>query len=352
VLNALRYGQTVAIWSSEPLNVSSPWVATRTQGEPDEVLAVAPTQLSATRWSWSVPDHLSRSELVVGGANSAGQSAETPIVDLAERTARILPTPLWIDPVHPNAITEYSEIFARSCVLRSTGQAPEQDSAAQVKELLGQRLQPGCSVLDVGCAGGHTWCSLRELGLDYFGIDPYTRAIEIGRLILGGQGLPTERLRDIRLEDLPGDERYDAVICLSTLLYFPMFHEPLALMSRAAKKWLIVRSSFDDETAIRYLPDILLEPRYERLHAYFNIYSRDEVRRFLEARGFSVAWHRDRRQTDKFEGAPESVGGIELPYEFLVARRVRPLEDVDQLDEYFAHALAAWREHAAGGPSA
>jgi SAM-dependent methyltransferase len=351
VLNALRYGQTIAIWSSEPL-ASSPWIASREQGRPDERLAEASTRLSATSWRWSIPDDLSQSDLIVGGSTLAGHTAETAIVDLADRSARILPTTLLLDPVHPNAITEYGEFFARSCVLRSTGEAPEQDSVLQVRELLEERLPRGRSVLDVGCAAGHAWRSLRDLGLDYFGIDPYTRAIEIGRLILGAQGLPTESLRDIRLEDLPAAERYDAVISLSTLLYFPMFHEPLALMARAAKKWLIVRSSFGDNTSIRYLPDILLEPGYERLHAYFNIYSRNEVQRFLEDHGFSVAWHPDRRQTEKFNGKPESVGGIELSYEFLVAERVRPFVDVDQLDDHFAHALTAWREHATGGPSA
>lgn len=352
VLNALRYGQTVTIWSSEPLQALSLGIATRRQDRPDQPLDAAPAQLSPTRWRWSMPDHLSRFELNVVGSTPAGVTAETSIVDLADGSARILPRPLLVDPVHPNAITEYSELFARSCVLRSTGEAPEQDSVLQVKELLHQRLQSGCSVLDVGCAAGHAWRSLRELGLDYFGIDPYTRAIEIGRLTLGAQGLPTERLRDIRLEDLPPAELYDAVISVSTLLYFPMFHEPLALMARAAKKWLIVRSSFADDTTIRYLPDILLEPGYERLHAYFNIYSRNEVERFLKGKGFNVAWLPDHRQTQKFEGVPESVGGINLPYEFLVAERVRAREHVDQLSDHFAHVLTAWREQAAGGPSA
>ena len=43
------------------------------------------------------------------------------------------------------------------------------------------------------------------------------------------------------LEELPVDERYDAVVSLSTLLYFPDFHQPLEAMARAARRLLVVR---------------------------------------------------------------------------------------------------------------
>jgi SAM-dependent methyltransferase len=351
VLNAIRYKDIVSVWSTEPLRESAPWIAIqRSDGTEDRVVAKI-TRISPTRWRLDVPSGANWMRAVLGGTTEDGRSAKTSVVDLSDRSARILPSPLLPDPAQPNSITEYGELFAHSCVQRSIGEVPEQDSVRQAVELLRDCTLPGMTVLDVGCASGHAWRSLRGLGVEYFGIDPYTRAIEIGRLILGTQGLPASRLRDIRLESLPPEERYDVVLSLSTLLYFPMFHEPLALMAQAARGSLIIRSSFGDETEVRFLPDILLEPGYEGLHAYFNIYSRREVQSFLEARGFEVEWHADRRQTEKFAGVAETVGGIDLPYEFLVARRTRDLEDAELLSEHFEEALSRWRRRGEGGPS-
>jgi hypothetical protein len=59
----------------------------------------------------------------------------------------------------------------------------------------------------------------------------------------------------------------------------------------------------------------------------------------------------DRRRAEKFGGKPEVVGGIELPYEFLVAERVRERPSADDvLGEHFGEIARAWREERAGGP--
>ena len=42
---------------------------------------------------------------------------------------------------------------------------------------------------------------------------------------------------------------------------------------------------------------------------------------FVEEEGFEVEWVEDRRQRERFGGEPEVVGGIPVPYEFLVGRR-------------------------------
>jgi hypothetical protein len=57
------------------------------------------------------------------------------------------------------------------------------------------------------------------------------------------------------------------------------------------------------------------------MRAYFSIFSRGEVEAFLGAEGFNVEWLPDRRQQERFGGEPEVVGGIPLPYEFLLAER-------------------------------
>jgi hypothetical protein len=48
---------------------------------------------------------------------------------------------------------------------------------------------------------------------------------------------------------------------------------------------------------------------------------------------------------------PEVVGGLPLPYEFLVARRGRPRPtDEDILGDELGERARAWREERAGGP--
>ena len=82
----------------------------------------------------------------------------------------------------------------------------------------------------------------------------------------------------------------------------------------------MIRSSFGDETEVRYLPDEVLAPGHA-LSAYFSIFARADVESFLRERGFAVTWIEDERQRDRFDGEAEVVAGIPLPYEFLVAER-------------------------------
>ncbi len=84
-------------------------------------------------------------------------------------------------------------------------------------------------------------------------------------------------------------------------------------MARAARRLLVIRSSFGDETEVRYLPDVLLEPGFETMRAYFSIFSRTEVEAFLAEEGFSVSWVEDRRQRERFGGEPEVVGRDPAP---------------------------------------
>ena len=66
---------------------------------------------------------------------------------------------------------------------------------------------------------------------------------------------------------------------------------------------------------------------------------------FLEQEGFAVRWEEDRRQRDRFGGKPEVVGGVPVPYEFLLAERVLapPTED-ELLGEELSAVARQWRE--------
>jgi SAM-dependent methyltransferase len=341
LLEASPTADGLAIWTSEPVFQSVPWLAARTPDGEVRHVEEGLVRVDPCRWRWTASG-LEWDELAVGASTDLGETA----VAIAGETPRIRR-----HPQRPHSIWEHSDLFAASVVERASGRAPEMDAARQAAEILAERLAPPASVLDVGCAGGHLYHSLRPLRFDYFGIDEHRRSIELGRLALEDAGLPASHLRALPVEWLPADERHDAVVSLSTLLYLPRFELPLEIMARAARRLLVVRSSFGESGETRYLPDVLLDDGFESLHAYFNVYARDEVAALLERLGFRVEWQEDRRQRESFGGAPEVVGGIELSYEFLVAERVAPSpEGEDALDAARAAALRDWREGRAGGP--
>src|SRR5262245_6902242 len=112
------------------------------------------------------------------------------------------------------SIWAHSQMFTRYCEDRSRGAAPEVDCVRQLARTLEPLTEPGMTVLDVGCAAGHYYWSLRSLGLDYYGIDGHPPAIEIGRRNMPAAGLSPSRLRCLRLEELH-DETYTSS-CVST----------------------------------------------------------------------------------------------------------------------------------------
>jgi hypothetical protein len=343
-LDAAHHGGAVHVRASGSLFQSIPWLAARTAD--DEVVHVDSglVRLEPTRWRWTPPPGLDWRELAIAGSTDLGQAAVAVISPDDGPGSYFLRNRTETSPVRPRSIWDHSKYYVELCVARASGLAPEMDAARQASELLASRLKPGMTVLDVGSAAGHLERSLGRLGVEYHGIDVCDRAIEIGRICGEYRRVPARSLRAIPLEALPPEEHYEAVVSLSTLAYFPAFELPLEVMARAADRWLIVRASFADRTETRYVPDVLLEEGFQSLRGYLNLYGRSDVQSFLEREGFRVEWHEDARQRERFGGRPEVVGGIEIPYEFLVAERVsaRPSEE-DVLGKALGATAREWR---------
>ena len=343
-LDAAWLEGSLHVRSSAPVFQSIPWLAVRRGDGSVEHVEDGILRLEPTRWRWTPPAGLACEEVALGVSTELGEAATALVGPDDGPAALFLRRRTEPSPTQPRAIWEHSKYYVELCRDRAAGVAPEMDAARQATQYLGERLQAGMSVLDVGCAAGHLQRSLRDLGLEYHGIDPASRAIELGRLYGPAAGLPASRLRMIAIEQLPVEERYDAVVCLSTLMYLPDFRQPLEAMARAARRCLVVRASFGERTEVRYVPDVWLEPGFEAMRTYLNVYSRAEVQGLLEQEGFRVAWERDTRQQERFGGRPEQVAGLEIPYEFLVADRVAPPPAAEQvLGEELAAVAAAWR---------
>lgn len=351
-LNIIGGAPEVSIWTNGPVFQSIPWIAVRTAEGSVEHVVDGIVSTGTGRWTWSPPEGLEWSEAAFGVSTTDGQSATARMFRDGCTPDGILERSASSHSVHPHSIWEHSKTFHRSCRDRASGSAVTTDSVQQTIEILSSLVTPGMTVLDVGCAAGHAFHALIGLGLEYHGIDSYADGIEVGRHFLSRQGLQASRLRAIGVEDLPASERHDVVLCLNTLNYAPQFHLPLEIMARAATKCLIIRASFADVTRVRYLPDVLLEQGFHTMRAYFNLFGRDEIARFLESEGFDVDWVQDQRQSRRFGGQPEVVGGVALPAQFLVAKRTRPIpSDEEILGPEFLSAADRWHSSRQGGPN-
>ena len=346
-LDAGFHDGVLHIAATEPLYQSVPWIAVRTAA--GEVLHAEAGILRTAegRWTWEPPADLEFLEVGVAGSTSAGRSAVFTCRPGESTVTALKRLPLAPHPTRPRSIWEHSKPFLSLSEARAAGRRDETDSVRQARSYL-EILEPGMTVLDVGCAAGHAGRFLPNLR--YYGIDSCARVIELGRQHLRSAGIPAENLRALALEDLPLAETYDAVLCLNVLPYMADFRLPLEVMARAARRLLVIRASFAERTSIRFLSDVLLEPGFQGMRAYYNIFGRADVQTFLESEGFEVRWAEDERQTRVFGGKSESVGGIELPYEFLVAKRVRP-PPTESETQGSARAAAAkrWNETGEGG---
>jgi SAM-dependent methyltransferase len=199
---------------------------------------------------------------------------------------------------------------------RARDEVEEMTCAAQGAELLAPLVQPGDTVLDVGCGSGYFYHSLRKRAIpaEYHGIDATRCLVEIGQEELPLFGLPQARLATLRLEDLSGV--VDHVVCINVLSNIDNFHKPLERLLKIARRSVILRESVADAATCLYVRDRFLDAGVD-LGVYVNTYARAEVREFITSRGFTVREEADRR----CGGKPEMVIGFPHHWTFMVATR-------------------------------
>jgi SAM-dependent methyltransferase len=204
------------------------------------------------------------------------------------------------------------DLYARRCRL----EAEEMVCHAQAAELLQPYCTPGDTVLDAGCGSGYFYHSLRRraLPVDYWGIDASETLLEIGRATLPSHGLPPERLRRLRLDDLAGE--MDHVVCINVLSNLDNYHRPLERLLDCARKTLILRESLANEASYSWVRDNYLDPGCA-LSVHVNTYPVGEVLPFIEARGFAARQILDARTG----GEPEMVIDHPHHWSFILAVR-------------------------------
>lgn len=341
LVEAAVYEKTLRIWTTSPIHQNIPWIALENENE--EILHIVENvkQDSPISWEVNIGAYGKYKKIGIGVSTISGLSDTFIIKEEEEIFAGFFNKEITSHPIFPNSINEHSKLYPQLCIERDTGIASEMDSIKQLCSILKEKNVIGNSLLDVGCAAGQLYKSVKKLGLDYYGVDAYQRGIQIGKLILGQQGLDKSKLRNISPYQIDTNEKYDVVVNLFDFRYTPQFDNYLEIMARIAKKYLIIRApSFSTEFIKRYYPDVLLESEYQAMRSFFNLYNQNDIIEFLNFEGFDVEWVEDLRQKNKFNSKPEIVGGIEFYYKFLVATRIEELPSKDKIlgDYWHSHA--------------
>lgn len=204
------------------------------------------------------------------------------------------------------------DLYRRRCRL----EAEEMTAHAQAAELLAPYVAPGDTLLDAGCGSGYFFHALRSraIAVEYVGIDASATLIGIGRQELPAHGLPAERLRVLRIEDLDGEA--DHVVCINVLSNLDNYHRPLERLLACARKTLILRESVKDEAEYRYVRDTYLDQGVD-LNVYVNAYPEAELVAFIESYGFRVRYVEDSHTG----GRPELVIDHPHYWKFFVAEK-------------------------------
>jgi SAM-dependent methyltransferase len=218
-------------------------------------------------------------------------------------------------------IWERSQGLLELVYARGLDQVPEMDAAAQGAELLAPFIKsasPKPRLLDVGCAGGHFYHSLKKRGLevDYYGLDYSPKMVAQAQKALAQLGLDPRRIILGAIADLSGFS-FELGILINTLTFCPDFREPLDRLVDTGLTALVIRDNFGPKTVIRWETDGYLDEGYNHLKGYWNQWSVAEVREFLGSRGFETREVMDRRT----QGQVEMV--VDKPYywSWLVAFR-------------------------------
>jgi SAM-dependent methyltransferase len=216
-----------------------------------------------------------------------------------------------------HCIWEHSATIRELYSRRARDEAEEMECAAQAAELLAPLAAPGDSLLDAGCGSGYFFHSLkrRAITLAYHGIDAAPSLVAIGRRELPAHGLPAERLRVLRIEDLDGE--VDHVLCMNVLSNIDNYHRPLERLLTMARKSLVLRESAKDGALYSYVSDPYLDAGVD-LKVHVNAYDAGELAAFIASYGFRVERITDRRTG----GKPEPVIGHPHWWTFFHAVRI------------------------------
>lgn len=127
---------------------------------------------------------------------------------------------------------------------RAIGKSPEMEVSKALAKIVKRIVKKNYKILDVGCACGHYYRSLkREIKNNFFytGVDPYK--IFLDKAKLAWKNEQNVFFKKGNIFDLPfNNKEFDIVVCSNVLLHLPSIEKPLRELIRVSKKTVILRT--------------------------------------------------------------------------------------------------------------
>ena len=197
---------------------------------------------------------------------------------------------------HGLCLNEYENNFNNAKIYfdRATGKSPEMEVSKAIANILKPKIKSGSKLLDVGCACGHYYRSIKKIvkkNFFYTGTDPYE--IFLDKAKIAWRNDANVNFLKGNIYKLPFKKnQFDLTICSNVFIHLNKIKKPLQELLRVTKGTIIIRTVVYD---VSYKVQLVynnkwwkntdVKPKDEfdkngnpRAFSYFNILSKD----FLE----------------------------------------------------------------------
>ena len=165
---------------------------------------------------------------------------------------------------------------------------PEMESAKQLRKLIQKVYKKKMMILDVGCAAGHYYNSLKKIdkNIKYTGIDATKKYISFAKKFFIKNKKTKFYCEDIYNISSKHFKKFDITFCCNLLLHLPSIEIPLKNLLKSTKKYCFVRTLVSSNTHLsQYLYDDKFKNKKPINFAYQNTYSFEYIKKTLNNLG-------------------------------------------------------------------
>lgn len=164
---------------------------------------------------------------------------------------------------------------------RTQKKLPEMESSKQLIKILKPLYKFNYRIMDVGCASGHYYHSVKKLNknIKYLGVDATKEYINFGRKYFKNNN--NVILKNLSIYDLHKSKlKYDIVYSCNVILHLPELKKALQNLLSVAKKYVLIRTLISDYSSItKKLITDKIDKRGDPLdYVYQNTWSRKYIK--------------------------------------------------------------------------